>query len=269
MPDYLAIHDFAARYRDIYASHNTTESDVSDNFPEQCFELGFEMDCGKSFMDSFQNAPFYNPDALADVIDDIASTMLLGSAIFSRWRYVTHWADFSSLLDDYNRKWFVTAFKRLAIIALESHEKQFRFKGILKKLQLVSNNIGYEPIPLPRDTEVEQRLTIISDGRVWLSRYRYGALGDRDKYEMMAKLNLKIITTSIMQEVESFFQKGYDIYDATDVGVWELRLTNTKGDIFKTHGALISGHHALDFLSDLIRREIGHRDLFAFNGCTS
>ena len=68
MPDYLAIHDFAKRYRDIYKNHNTTESDVSDNFSEQCFELGFEMDCGKSFIDLFQSAPFYNPDALEEVI---------------------------------------------------------------------------------------------------------------------------------------------------------------------------------------------------------
>ena len=269
MPDYLAIHDFAKRYRDIYTNHNITESDVSDNFPEQCFDLGFEMDCGKNFMDLFQNAPFYNPDALEEVIDDIVDTMLLGGAIFSRWRYVTHWADFSSLLDDRNRKWFVTAFDRLAVIALEYYKKQFRFKGELQKLQLVSNNIGFGPIPLPSDTEVEQRLTIISDGRVWLSRYRYGAMGDKDKYELMEKLHLKIDTISIIQEVEQFFRKGYDIYAATDVGSWELRLTNTDGDIFKAHGALISGHHSLDFLSDLIRREIGHRDLFVFNGCTS
>lgn len=266
MPDYLAIHDFAKRYRDIYTNHNITESDVSDNFPEQCFELGFEMDCGKSFMDLFQNAPFYNPDALEEVIDDIVDTMLLGGAIFSRWRYVTHWSDFSSLLDDRSRKWFVIAFDRLAVIALESYKKQFRFKGELQKLQLVSNNIGFGPIPLPSDTEVEQRLTIISDGRVWLSRYRYGAMGGRDKYELMEKLHLKIDTISIIQEVEQFFRKGYDVYAATDVGSWELRLTNTDGDIFKTHGALISGYNALDALSDLIRRNLGYRDLFVFDG---
>lgn len=166
MPDYLRIRDFAENYQKLYANPNTTEDDVSDNFPEQCFAFGFEMDCGKSFMDSFQNALFYNPDALAEVIEDICDTMLLGGAIFSRWRYVTHWEDFSSLLDDYNRRWFVTAFKRLAIIALESYEKQFRFNGRLKKLQLVSNNIGYGSIPLPGDDEVEQRLTITYDDHV-------------------------------------------------------------------------------------------------------
>ncbi|MBQ9364482.1 MAG: hypothetical protein IJT82_01790 [Schwartzia sp.] len=266
MPDYLAIHDFAKRYRDIYKNHNTTESDVSDNFSEQCFELGFEMDCGKSFIDLFQSAPFYNPDALEEVIDDIVDTMLLGCAIFSRWRYVTHWEVFSSLLDERNRKWFLTAFDRLAVIALKSYKKQFRFRGELRKLQLISNNIGFGPIPLPSDIEVEQRLTIISGGRVWLSRYRYGAMGDRDKYELMDKLHLKIDTISIIQEVEQFFRKGYDIYSATDVGAWELRLTNTDGDIFKTHGALTSGHHALDALSDHIRKESGYRDLFVFNG---
>lgn len=269
MPDYLCIRDFAERYQKLYATPNTTEDDVSNNFPEQCFAFGFEMDCGKSFIDSFQNAPFYNPDALAEVIDDIWDTMLLGGAIFSRWRYVTHWEDFSSLLDDYNRRWFVTAFKRLAVIALTAHEKQFRFKGKLRKLQLVSNNIGYGSIPLPREDEVEQRLTIVSDGRVWLSRYKYGANGDSDKYELTVKQHLKIDATPLIREFEHFFHEGYDAHAATDVGSWELRLQNMDGDIFKTHGSLVSGHKELDLLSDSIRSKIGYHDLFAFNGATS
>lgn len=266
MPNYLSIHDFAVRYQKLYKNRKTTENDVSKNFPEQCFALGFDMDCGKRFMDSFQNAPFYNPNALAEIIEDIGATMLLGGAIFSRWRYVTHWADFSSLLDDYNRKWFVTAFKRLAVIALTSHEKQFRFKGELQRMQLISNNIGYGPIPLPSDKEVEQHLTITSDGRVWLSRYRYGAIGDNDKYELIAKQYIKIDATRIIKEMEKFFQGGYDIYNATDVGSWVLRLINTDGDILRTHGALTSGHQELDALSALIRRNIGECTLFVFNG---
>lgn len=68
MPDYLSIHDFAVRYQKLYENRKTTETDVSENVPEQCFALGFDMDCGKRFMDSFQNAPFYNSDG------DILST---------------------------------------------------------------------------------------------------------------------------------------------------------------------------------------------------
>ncbi len=266
MPDYRSIHDFAIKYRELYKSQKTTEADVSDNFPEECFALGFDMDCGKSFMDSFQSAPFYNSDALAEIIDAIENTMLLGNTIFSRWRYVTHWAGFSSLLDDYNRKWFLTAFNRLEIIALESIKKQFKFEGGLRRFQLMSNNIGYGPIPLPEGNEVEQRLTITSDGRMWLSRYRYGATGDRDKYELIKKKFQKIDSAPIINAFEKFFQCGYDIYSATDVGSWELRLINADGDIFKTHGALISGHQELDALSTLIRNKIGYRDLFVFNG---
>lgn len=266
MPNYQRIHDFAVKYQKLYENPKTTEADVSEGFAEQCFALGFEMDCGKSFMELFPNAPFYSPDALAEIIDEVGHTMLLGGAIFSRWRYVTHWADFSSLLDERNRKWFAIAFKRLAIIALESYENQFRFEGTLRKIQITSYHGGFGPMPAPED-EAMQRLTLLANGRVWLSRYSYGNV--YGKYALIEKRFFRIDVDAakrIIQTTDTYFTRGYDRHFATDVGTWDLILTNVNGTEFKTHGSVVEGDKCLDSLSNMIRKETGCRNLLVFDG---
>lgn len=59
-------------------------------------------------------------DELNKLVDDIDDVALLGSAIFSHWRYVSHWADYSSLLDEEHRPWFITAFGRISSITFMS-----------------------------------------------------------------------------------------------------------------------------------------------------
>ena len=45
---------------------------------------------------------------------------------------------------------------------------------MIRKLQITSNSQSYGPRPNPEE-EVEQHLTLLSNGRIWLSRYRYGS----------------------------------------------------------------------------------------------
>ena len=59
----------------------------------------------------------------------------------------------------------------------------------LRKFTLVSNNTCYGPCPEP-DEEVEQRLTLAANGRVWFSGYNFGhGFGD---YEVGRKLQVNI-----------------------------------------------------------------------------
>ena len=44
------------------------------------------------------------------------------------------------------------------------------FHGEAYRIKLISNNQGYGPMPDPAQ-EIEQRLTLSSTGRVWLSGY--------------------------------------------------------------------------------------------------
>ena len=46
------------------------------------------------------------------------------------------------------------------------------FRGELQKMRLIANNMGYGPLPAPGE-EVEQRLTLTANGKVWLSRFSY------------------------------------------------------------------------------------------------
>lgn len=120
MAEMREIHEFAVKYYSLYVHPQTIEREVEEGFGDKCFALGFEMDCGNRFIDSFSVDAFYKYEALDKIIKDIDDVQLLGSAIFSHWRYVTHWAGDSNLLDEEHRVWFITAFRRLAVITEES-----------------------------------------------------------------------------------------------------------------------------------------------------
>jgi len=119
MAEMSEIHDFAVKYHSLYVNPQTTNFDVKDGFAEQCLAFGFEMDCGNRFIATFSSGAFYENKELNKVIDDIDDVQLLGSAILSHWRYVTHWSC-SDLLGEKHRPWFITAFGRLAVITEET-----------------------------------------------------------------------------------------------------------------------------------------------------
>ena len=112
------IHEFAARYLELYLNPETREPEVEKGFGEQCFGLGLRMDCGNSFTEAYSMEPFCDPDELGKIVDRIDDISLLGSAIFSKWRGITHWSQ-SSLLNDENRRWFIIAFSRLEELSRE------------------------------------------------------------------------------------------------------------------------------------------------------
>lgn len=74
------------------------------------------MDCGESFVAAFPRKHFLTyADELLEVINSVYSSKLLGSAIFSYWRLLTHGWD-GSLPDD-AENWFAIAFGRLLELA--------------------------------------------------------------------------------------------------------------------------------------------------------
>jgi hypothetical protein len=116
MVDNKAIHAFAIKYFNLCRNPQTQEPEVEEGFADECFALGFDMDCGKAFESSFPDSNAFNDyEALDKIIEQVNDVNLLGSAIFSQWRFVTHWAE-ASLLDPQYRKWFITAFSRLDVL---------------------------------------------------------------------------------------------------------------------------------------------------------
>ena len=116
MNDLTAINDFARKYLTLYCNGNTRERDVDIDFPNECLALGFQMDAGESFIEKYSQDSFYSAEALADILDQIDDPDLLGSAILSKWRYITHWSQ-SDLTSVENRSWFILALLRLKQLA--------------------------------------------------------------------------------------------------------------------------------------------------------
>jgi len=107
------IYEFAQKYYLLYRSDKTKEFEVDNGFAEECTRLGFKMDCGESFKSAFPDVnPFEDADAFKRALRQTNDEILIGSAIFSIWRSVTHWS-YGHLLDDENRELFIPAFARL------------------------------------------------------------------------------------------------------------------------------------------------------------
>jgi len=92
-------------------------------FSDECFALGFGMDLGKSLKKAYPRHDVQSPAGLREIINSVDDIFFLGTAIFSFWRYQTHWADCCgfSIYEDESREWLMIAFERL--IALTSEYK--------------------------------------------------------------------------------------------------------------------------------------------------
>ncbi len=121
MADNKKIYDFAVKWCDKFRDQNINYLELVDHWmADDCATLGFEMDCGNAFSEKYGNA-VHNYEVLNRIIDDVTDVSLLGSAIYSRWRYFNHWAyTGAEILEPQNRAWFILALSRLALLASEN-----------------------------------------------------------------------------------------------------------------------------------------------------
>lgn len=272
MPSNQDIHAFAVKWFDVFRNTKAVIRDVETSaFSDECFTLDFEMDCGKAFENAYPEVKaFTDYRELDKIVDDITDIPLLGSAIFSKWRYFTHWADPSEdILSIENRLWFITALGRLERLTSQNDEAAFIFDGAAQKLRIVSNGICYGPCPMP-DDEIEQHLSITGDGRIFFSVYAYG---DGAKYIKTRTKNFKIDpekAAHILKIVGDYFSDEYDISFATDVGDWEMTLTNAENTPYHFRGSLCAGcSDELDNISNIIRFTLDMPELLIFDGRTN
>lgn len=138
----------------------------------------------------------------------------------------------------------------------------------IQKVRIVSKNICYGPEPLPED-EVEQHLTIFASGRVWFTAYKYA--NGFGKYEICRKQQLTI-GESVAKEMLELFSKYINsnqlVCYATDIGSWEMTITDTEGESFNFKGSLCGGVTVGDVdLTYYLRKQIPVKGLFVFDGC--
>ena len=136
------------------------------------------------------------------------------------------------------------------------------FRGVAKKARIISNRIGYGPMPEPSD-DAEQRMTITADGRVWLTSYAYG---DVTKYILQEQKRMRDtpeVGQALLDATGRYFSNNPIVAMATDVGDWRLELTNSDGDRYRYSGSLVEDRTGL---SDFIRKALNLPYLWVFDG---
>lgn len=261
------IHAFANHYFDIFRDPKASNFQVEEGFAERCFALGFEMDSGNSFCEKYPKA-FNDYSELDKIIEEIDDPQFLGTAIFSQWRYITHWSYCSHPLDEQYRPWFIIAFGRLVTITSEDNSPPYVFHGNVKKVKIHSNNMGYGFLPR-EGTEVEQHLTITDDGRVWLTRYAISEDLNFAKLTKTEQRKFKISSDKakfLLDKYTKYFRDEYEISFATDVGSFEMQITDDEGKTAYFIGPLICEFEVDGYdLSQLTRDTVEDQTLFVFD----
>lgn len=119
------IYEFATKWCSKFRDQNINYIELLDHFmADDCAAIGFEMDSGCAFSEKYGQA-VSDCKALAEIIGEVTDIPLLGSAIFSRWRYFNHWSYYGAeILESQNREWFVVALSRFAVL---TNENSFNF----------------------------------------------------------------------------------------------------------------------------------------------
>ena len=263
----LMIHEFAKKYFDLYRSPKTTNFQVEEGFAEECFSLEFKMDSGDSFCEKYPKA-FNNVDELDKIIEKIDDPYFLGTAIFSQWRYITHWSYCSHPLDSEFRPWFITAFGRLVAITSETGTPPYIFYGNIKKMRINSNCIAYGLLPRA-GFEVEQHVTVTDDGRVWLTRYAFNQDLNYADLKKTEQKQFRIDADKakfLLDKYTKYFRDEYEISFATDVGSFEMHITDDQGKQAVFIGPLICDFEVDGYnLSQLLRDTLDDQTLFVFD----
>ena len=142
-------------------------------------------------------------------------------------------------------------------------------EGQILKIKLVSNNLCMGPMP-EADEEIEQHLTLFADGRVYFSGYNFGEYGGMSPSKRTRSSQFKIDAVKagyILSNIAMYFVTNHETLFATDVGYWDLEITNTENKTFTAGGSLFTdlvfnGVH----ISSTMRKYIGMPELFCFDG---
>lgn len=138
----------------------------------------------------------------------------------------------------------------------------------IQKVRIISNNIYFGPEPLP-DDEVEQHLTISDNGGIWFTGYKYGNGFGRFEISRKQQFNIgKPVVKEILELFSQYLDSDQLTCYATDIGNWEMKITDTKGEIHTFKGSLCGGVTVGDIdITRFLRRYLPINQLFIFDGC--
>ena len=105
--DALKIHGFAEKWYAIFEAWDGRSTLFDDlKFADEARACGFDMDCGNTFAGAFPGYT-YGLDSIRRILRENKDIdpMMIGTEIFSQWRYFNHWAMSGATEED--RQWFL------------------------------------------------------------------------------------------------------------------------------------------------------------------
>lgn len=265
MADVALVGVFAEKWLALFQNLDTSYDDLFDEkLGNECQQLGFVMDQGQSFAHHYLK-DWLNVKNLEHVIYEVNDKEILGAAIYSAWRHYAYWAfQGTPYVTDTMRQWFKVALYRLSRLVQLT---PFAFRGTLRKMKISSNNMSYFNPPRVGET-YQQNLTLNNKGGLWFQSFLVSEDPNQESPGSKFQKHIPAAQTDkILQAVASYFRKPYDEIRATDIGTWELELTNTDGERYRYEGSLCANFivDGID-LSDLIRDTLGMYELIVFDG---
>jgi len=132
------------------------------------------------------------------------------------------------------------------------------------KITIISNNIKNREPELGE--EVEQRLTITSDGRVYLRRYGYtGHYRDHDSIDK-EYYRLKDIDRDLMNAIFKKIINNYEVSfgEIIGIGTWKMEIIDDDYEVYTSYGVM-EGYNFIGIdMTVLMSRLIGIDHLFLF-----
>jgi len=116
------IFEFLKSWTKRFSSHELTKIEFEENFGDICASLGFQMDCSHEFDRLYPGSSQIPSTELDAMINSIQDVDLLGSAVYSQWRYLTHWADFYELDKD-TCHWFKIILRQMKELTKKKKHK--------------------------------------------------------------------------------------------------------------------------------------------------
>ncbi len=141
------------------------------------------------------------------------------------------------------------------------------FRGKVKSMHLVSDACGYPP-DSQKGKEVVQFVTLYRDGRLQF-------LGTDSSFNQTRQKTGYVLANDAKRWLEiaaAYFSRKHEtkLIQNDFGGYWELRLVNTKGEMFRFDGEWVNHHvfkkKKLSLLSAWLREISGIRDLYGFDG---
>ncbi len=223
------IHDFAVKWLNKFKDKSISYKELtSHHMGEECSELGFQVYCGHILTEKYGN--INDPKIFKEILKDITDINLLGSTIYSKWNYFYTWAyNAAEILEEKNHKWFILALEHLAKL---SEAKPY---GDIKKVKIISNKVSSEHYIFNPEDEIQQSLTIESDGHIWFSAYTSEKRKD-GKYKKNRMHNFRInpsVAEKIISDISSYLCY-YDIienYETAEYPMWTVEIINLAENI--------------------------------------